>query len=93
MERYPFMPYELPYTHDELDQYYYPNLRDSLVRRLMKRKYYISQRLDCIIKTINRLITSWYHLIHIEIHLSFQKKQNAKKQCNCIMIKNCKINI
>ncbi|CAH8614136.1 unnamed protein product [Schistosoma curassoni] len=45
MERYPFMPYELPYTHDELDQYYYPNLRDSLVRRLMKRKYYISQRL------------------------------------------------
>lgn len=45
MDRYPFMPYELPYTHDELDQYYYPNLRDSLVRRLMKRKYYISQRL------------------------------------------------
>uniref|UniRef100_A0A3Q0KV36 Secreted protein n=1 Tax=Schistosoma mansoni TaxID=6183 RepID=A0A3Q0KV36_SCHMA len=38
-------PYELTYAHDELDPYYFPTLRDSLIRRLMKRKYYISQRL------------------------------------------------
>ncbi|CAH8631916.1 unnamed protein product [Schistosoma rodhaini] len=42
MERYP---YDLAYIHDEPDPYYFPTPRDSLIRRLMKRKYYISQRL------------------------------------------------
>nr|CAX82862.1 hypotheticial protein [Schistosoma japonicum]CAX82894.1 hypotheticial protein [Schistosoma japonicum] len=38
-------PLDISYYHDEPEQYYFPNLRDSLVKRLLKRKYYMSQRL------------------------------------------------
>ncbi|CAH8544674.1 unnamed protein product [Schistosoma turkestanicum] len=45
MDRYPMMSPELVEPYDDAYRYYLPSPRDSLVRRLMKRKYYISQRL------------------------------------------------